>query len=328
VNGQSWFGRKGFPPGLGASGSLVMVGNFDGVHRGHRFVLERGIELARERALVPLVLTFDPHPSVVLGRGLRPVLTPLERKLDLLTRLSPALGVVVEPFTRELAAATPLEFARDLLLGKLGARLVTVGQNFRFGRGRAGDAATLAALGSELGFEARAEALHADELGVISSTRIRDLITAGEVREAERLLGRPHALSGQVEHGEKRARQLGIPSANIAAIPELLPARGIYSVLVDLLEGSAYQKLGLGVANIGVRPTLGEGELKVEVHVLDYSGDLYGRSLRVHLVERLRDELRFDGLPKLQAQLDRDKLDAARSLCERRPDPEAHGAWH
>jgi len=305
-----------------------MVGNFDGVHRGHRFVLERGLELARERALVPLVLTFDPHPSVVLGRGLRPVLTPLERKIDLLTRLSPALGVVVEPFTRELAAATPLEFARDLLLGKLGARLVTVGQNFRFGRGRAGDAATLAALGSELGFEARAEALHADQVDVISSTRIRDLITAGEVREAERLLGRPHALSGVVEHGEKRARQLGVASANIAAIPELLPARGIYSVLVDLLEGSAYQTLGRGVANIGVRPTLGEGELKVEVHVLDYSGDLYGRSLRVHFVERLRDELRFDGLPKLQAQLDRDKLDAARSLRERRPDPEAQGAWH
>lgn len=317
----------------GPKGTLVMVGNFDGVHRGHQWVLEHGLEQARELGLAPVVLTFDPHPSVVLGRGVHPVLTPLERKVDLLRRLGPELRVVVEPFTRELAAATPLEFARDLLQGKLGARRVDVGENFRFGRGRAGDAKTLEALGRQLGFEARAEVLHADERGVISSTRIRELITSGALGEAERLLGRPHALSGEVVHGDQRARQLGIPSANLGGVRELLPARGVYTVLVDLLEGplsdgSSYRMLAPGVANVGVRPTEGAGELRVEVHVLGFSGDLYGRSLRAHFVERLREELTFASLSELRAQLDDDKVVAAARLAHRRPDPAAGGAWH
>ena len=309
-------------------GTLVMVGNFDGVHRGHQWVLRQGLELAEQRGLVPLVLTFDPHPSVVLGRDTRAVLTPIDRKVDLLTRLSEQLGVVVEPFTHELAGASPREFACDLLQRKLAARLVTVGQNFRFGRGRAGDAAMLAALGQELGFEAHAEALHGDDAGTISSTRIRELISGGEVAEAERLLGRPHALTGVVEHGEQMARQLGVPSANLGAIPELLPARGVYAVLVDVLEGSGYRRLAPGVANVGIRPTLGAGELKVEVHALGFSGDLYGRSLRAHFVARLRDELKFDGLEPLRAAIDQDKLDAAERLAGRQPDAHAGGAWH
>jgi riboflavin kinase/FMN adenylyltransferase len=326
VNGQRVDGADRLMPG--PEGTLVMVGNFDGVHRGHRWVLEHGLDQARKHGLAPVVLTFHPHPSVVLGRGLHPVLTPLERKVDLLTRLGPELRVVVEPFTRELAAASPLEFARDLLQGKLGARWVNVGENFRFGRGRAGDARMLEALGRELGFEARAEVLHGDQRGVISSTRIRELITSGALGEAESLLGRPHAVSGEVVQGDQRARQLGIPSANLGGIVELLPGRGVYAVLVDLLEGSSYQKLGPGVANIGVRPTEGAGELRVEVHVLGFSGDLYGRSLRAHFVERLRDELTFASLSELRAQLDEDKVVAAARLAHRRPDPAAGGAWH
>jgi riboflavin kinase/FMN adenylyltransferase len=326
VNGQRVDGADRLMPG--PEGTLVMVGNFDGVHRGHQWVLEHGLEQARRLRLEPVVLTFHPHPSVVLGRGVHPVLTPIERKVDLLTRLSPELRVVVEPFTRELAAASPREFARDLLQGKLGARWVGVGENFRFGHGRAGDAKALETLGRELGFEVRAEVLHGDERGVISSTRIRELITSGALEEAERLLGRPHALSGEVVHGDQRARQLGIPSANLGGMGELLPARGVYAVLVDLLEGSAYQKLGTGVANIGVRPTEGAGELRVEVHVLGFSGDLYGRSLRAHFVERLRDELTFPNLKELRAQLDDDKLVGAARLAQRRPDPAARGAWH
>jgi riboflavin kinase/FMN adenylyltransferase len=309
-----------------------MVGNFDGVHRGHQWVLGRGLELAEQRGLQPVVLTFHPHPSVVLGRGQRPVLTPLERKVELLQRLSPRLRVVVEPFTRELAGVSPRAFARDLLQAKLAARRVTVGQNFRFGRGRAGDAAMLAELGAELGFEAGAEPLQGDGEGAISSTRIRDLITAGEVAAAERLLGRPHALSGVVEPGEQRARQLGIPSANLGQLAELLPARGVYAVLVDILEGEPqggrYRQLAPGVANIGIRPTLGAGELKVEVHALGFSGDLYGRRLRAHFVARLRDETKFASLAELQARLDRDKLEAAELLSGRCPAADAAGAWH
>lgn len=305
-----------------------MVGNFDGVHSGHRWVLEHGIQAAAAAGLDPIVLTFHPHPSEVLGRGSLPVLTPLERKIDLLARLSPRLEIVVEPFTRELAAASPGDFARELLSRALGARQVIVGENFRFGRGRSGDFSTLRALGAELGFEARAEPLHGDSRGVISSTRVRDLIAAGAVDEAELLLGRPHASSGRVCEGDQRARQLGVPSANLGEVPELLPAQGVYAVLVDLLGDGGYAALGRGIANVGVRPTHGAGEVRAEAHVLGYSGDLYGRHIRVHYVARLREERRFSSLDQLKAQLESDKRDGERVLATRQPDPAAGGAWH
>ncbi|HTV24098.1 MAG TPA: riboflavin biosynthesis protein RibF [Polyangiaceae bacterium] len=326
MNGQRIDGAEQLAPKPGSS--LVMVGNFDGVHVGHRWVLERGIQAAAAAGLDPVVLTFHPHPSEVLGRGTLPVLTPLERKVALMARLSPRLKVVVEPFTRELAAASPSDFARELLSRALGARQVIVGDNFRFGRGRSGDFGTLRALGAELGFEARAEPLHGDPAGVISSTRIRDLIASGAVDAAEQLLGRPHAVSGPVREGDQRARQLGVPSANLGSVPELLPAQGVYAVLVDVLGPGGYEALGRGIANVGVRPTHGAGEVRAEAHVLDYSGDLYGREIRVHLVARLRDERRFSGLDELKAQLERDKQDGARVLASRAPDPSAHGAWH
>jgi riboflavin kinase/FMN adenylyltransferase len=326
VNGQRIDGAERLAPQPGST--LVMVGNFDGVHTGHRWVLERGIRAAAAAGLDPIVLTFHPHPSEVLGRGTLPVLTPLERKVALLARLSPRLKVVVEPFTRELASATPGDFARELLSGALGARQVIVGENFRFGRGRSGDFDTLRALGVELGFEARAEPLHDDAAGVISSTRIRELIQRGAVEAAEALLGRPHALSGPVSEGDRRARQLGVPSANLGSVPELLPARGVYAVLVDLLGPEGYTALGRGIANVGVRPTHGSGEVRAEAHVLDFSGDLYGQSIRVHLVARLRDERRFGSLDELTAQLERDKQDGARVLASRIEDPAACGAWH
>lgn len=305
-----------------------MVGNFDGVHSGHRWVLEQGIRAAASAGLDPIVLTFHPHPSEVLGRGTLPVLTPLERKVTLLTRPSPRLKVVVEPFTRELAAASPGDFARELLGRALGARQVIVGQNFRFGRGRSGDFDTLRTLGAELGFEARAETLHSDAAGVISSTRIRELIASGAVEGAEQLLGRPHALSGLVCEGDRRARQLGVPSANLGSVSELLPAQGVYAVLVDVLGPDGYAALGRGIANVGVRPTHGAGDVRAEAHVLDFSGDLYGRSIRVHLVARLREERRFGGLDELKAQLECDKRDGARLLASRTPEPAARGAWH
>jgi riboflavin kinase/FMN adenylyltransferase len=326
VNGQRIDGAERLSPRPGST--LVMVGNFDGVHLGHQWVLEQGIAAAAAEGLDPIVLTFHPHPSEVLGRGTLPVLTPLERKIELLARLSPRLAVVVEPFTRELAAASPAEFATRLLQQSLGARRVIVGENFRFGSGRSGDFATLRNLGGQLGFEARAETLHGDASGVVSSTRIRELISAGAVDAAQTLLGRPHALSGPVQEGDRRARQLGVPSANLGRVAELLPAQGVYAVLVDVLEPSGYRALGRGIANVGVRPTHGAGDVRAEAHVLDFSGDLYGRSIRVHLVSRLRDERRFSGLDELRAQLDQDKRDGERVLAARVADPQAGGAWH
>jgi riboflavin kinase/FMN adenylyltransferase len=204
-----------------------------------------------------------------------------------------------------------------------------VGENFRFGRGRAGDAQSLKQLGESLGFEAHAAALSSDGEGVISSTRIRELVGAGAVAEAERLLGRPHSLTGVVRTGQGRARLLGVPSANLSDIAEVLPAHGVYAVLVDVQSADGFERLGPGVANIGTRPTLErDGAPGVEVHVLGFDGDLYGKRLRAHLVQRLRDEKRFDGEAALRARLELDKAEADAALREREPDPLAGRAWH
>ncbi len=307
--------------------TLVAIGNFDGVHRGHSDVIHAAVRLARERGLEPLVLTFDPHPSEVLGRGRRDVLTTLERKIELICRLDSAVRVVVEPFTLELAAKTPAEFARELLVGALAAKVVIVGENFRFGHKRAGDLAVLQQLGGELGFEARAEPLTGDDTGVLSSSRVRDAIAAGDVAGAERVLGRPHSLSGVVVPGDRRGRSIGVPTANLAGIVEARPPNGVYACVVDCIDPGATRALSRAVTNIGVRPTVGAGP-SVEAHLLDFDEDLYGKRLRVHLIAHLREERRFAGLEALVAQIKHDIAGARALLAARRPDPTAPGTWY
>lgn len=309
--------------------TLVAIGNFDGVHVGHQAVIRAAASEARERGLLPFVLTFHPHPAQVLGRGGLPILTTIARKTELICRIDPDLRVVVEPFTHELAAMSPEEFVRELLIEALGARVVIIGQNFRFGHNRAGSIETLQALGAELGFDARAEQLAGDDKGTYSSTRARELLEAGDLAVLERVLGRPHALGGTVVEGQKRGRTLGFPTANLSGIAEALPPHGVYAVLVDLLDESTgrAQVLGRGVANLGVRPTLGAGA-SFEVHVFDIDQDLYGRTLRVHLVERLREERRFSDVTALAAQIARDGERAREVIAGRSPDPGAEGAWY
>jgi riboflavin kinase / FMN adenylyltransferase len=307
--------------------SLVAIGNFDGVHRGHQAVIAQAVAEAQRESLTPLVLTFDPHPSLVLGRGILPALTSLDRKLDLLCRESEALRVVVEPFTLELAKTEPHEFAQRLLVEKLGAKVVLVGENFRFGRGRAGDFARLSELGQALGFRALAAALECDASGPISSTRIRAALERGELRAVQELLGRPHALTGRVVAGHGRGRTIGVPTANLEGIGEATPPHGVYAVLVDQRLEGAFTALAGGVANFGVRPTLGAGP-SFEVHLFDTAQDLYGQELRVHLLERLRDEQRFSNVGELVAQITRD-IQAARAVTAvRKPDPKALAAWY
>lgn len=306
--------------------SLVVIGNFDGVHRGHRAVIGAALELATARELAPRALTFHPHPSEVLGRGVHPVLTPVERKVELLQRLSDELKVVVAPFTLELSRMTPREFVRHVLFEQLEAKVVIVGENFRFGHGRAGDLQTLRELGREFGFEARAEPLVGDELGLFSSTRAREALEQGELADVIRCLGRPHALSGTVVEGAQRGRTLGFRTANLADIREALPPYGVYACLVDLVEGGRGRALARGVMNLGVRPTLQAG-YSAEVHLLDWQGDLYGATLRVHLVERLRAEQRFSGLEALVEQIRRDAAAARERLAGAVPEPAANGAW-
>jgi riboflavin kinase / FMN adenylyltransferase len=324
VRSQRVFGA--FEPSF-SRGSLVAIGNFDGVHRGHQAVVGQAVRLAQAASLTPLVLTFDPHPSQVLGRGALPALTTLDRRVELLRRQSAQLSVVVESFTLPLAQMEPVDFARNLLVTGLGAKMVIVGENFHFGRGRAGDFAELSRLGEELGFSARAAELERDEVGPISSTRVRGALQRGDLEEAESLLGRPHSVTGLVIPGQGRGRTIGVPTANLSELPEALPPHGVYAVLVDRKTEAGFEALGGGVANFGVRPTLGAGP-SFEAHLFDTSVDLYGQELRVHLLSRLREERKFSDVDELRAQITRD-MDAARSLtASRKPDPSAHGAWY
>lgn len=282
--------------------ALVAIGNFDGVHLGHRAVLGAASGEARALGLQLIALTFHPHPAEVLGRGTQPILTPLDRKVELLCALDPALRVVVEPFTKELAAMSPRTFVEELLVAALGAEVVVVGQNFRFGRERLGDLPLLATLGEQLGFEARVEPLSQDSAGPISSSRIRAAIAVGDLGSAERWLGRPHALSGVVVRGDGRGRTIGVPTANLGSVVEAQPPHGVYACLVDRLDDTGAVSLSTGVANIGNRPTVGAG-FSVEVHLHDFDADLYGARLRVHLIQRIREERKFESIAALVAQI-------------------------
>lgn len=308
-------------------GTLVAIGNFDGVHLGHRAVIEDALAEARQSDLLPLVLTFDPHPAQVLGRGVRPQLTVLDRKVELVERLGSELRVAVEPFTLELSKLSPERFAREFLIDVLGAKVVIVGDNFRFGHGRSGDLPTLARLGAELGFAAHASSLSGDALGPYSSTRARAALAAGDLPATTAVLGRPHSLSGEVIHGAQRGRTIGVPTANLGSVPEALPPFGVYAVLVDRVVDGVPQALAKGVANIGLRPTVSAG-FGVEVHLFDFDGDLYGATLRVHLLQRLREERKFAGLDELKAQIAVDSAAARAATASAAPDPAARGAWH
>ncbi len=293
--------------------SVVAIGNFDGVHRGHQAILSHARDEAKAQGLSVCALTFHPHPGDVLGRGSPPKLTSLERRVELLATAG-ADRVVVRRFDHEFAAWTPERFARDLLAARMQARLVLVGEDFRFGANRSGDRAMLESLGSGLGFRVRVCEFATDHGGAFSSTRARAALLAGDLPAVERVLGRRHALSGTVAHGEKLGRTLGFPTANLAAVPEMLPPDGIYAVLVDEVgEGGHPTALAAGALSIGVRPTIeGAQGRTVEVFLLDFARDLYGKALRLHLVARLREERKYPSLDELKGQIARDVDDARR----------------
>ncbi|MCL2726578.1 MAG: bifunctional riboflavin kinase/FAD synthetase [Polyangiaceae bacterium] len=297
------------------SPSVVAVGNFDGVHKGHQAVIKQARALADAHGFECVALTFDPHPAEVLGRGAPARLTTLEMRVDLL-RASGASDVVVEPFTMELANSSPSIFVRDLLVARLHTRVVVVGKNFHFGKKRAGSFETMRALGAELGFDAVAAEVAGDARGRFSSSRARAAIAAGDVVGAAAVLGRFHALTGVVEQGDKLGRKIGFPTANLGGVVEMLPPTGVYAVWVTR-RASPDDLRQAGVMNIGVRPTVGGTKLRIEVHLLEAGRDLYGAKLRVDLVERLRDEAAFDGLPELEAQIKKDIARARAVLADR-----------
>jgi riboflavin kinase/FMN adenylyltransferase len=284
--------------------SVVVIGNLDGVHRGHQAVLRQARSLADARKLELVVLTFDPHPAEVLHGTKKPRLCTVEHRVALLKE-NGADRVVVEPFTLELAALTPEAFASELLSQRLQCGAVVVGANFRFGAQRAGDLAALRGFGQSLGFEVVAAEMAGDEKGPFSSTRVRTAISAGDLAEATRTLGRPHSISGVIEHGDKRGRTIGFPTANVGGVTELLPPYGVYAVRADEKPG---------VMNLGVRPTVDGANLRVEVHLFDFSGDIYDQPMRVHLIGRVREERKFAGLDELKAQIALDAQAARKML--------------
>ncbi len=294
-------------------GATVAMGNFDGVHRGHRAVLEAA-RAARPDAPFGVV-TFDPHPR----RFFAPDAPPFE----LMTAATKArrlekLGVerlFTLPFGPDLAALTAEAFARDILVERLGVAHVTVGADFRFGARRSGDAATLAALGEALGFGVTAAPILGDgDAGDVSSSAIRTALREGRPEEAARILGHWHRIEGPVLHGDKRGRVLGYPTANMSLDGLMTPRFGVYAVLVDVLEGpwtGGYR----GVASLGVRPMFGENQPNLETHLFDFMGDLYDARISVALVAFQRPELSFDGVDALIAQMAEDSAEARRRLA-------------
>ncbi len=296
-------------------GASAALGNFDGVHRGHQAV----IDLARREGAPLGVVTFEPHPRQFFAPDAPPFrLMNAAARAHRLDRLGVDLLFELR-FDAEMAGRSAEEFARDVLAGRLGLSHVVVGADFRFGKGRQGDVETLKELGARYGFEVSAAELVAGEDGEFSSTAIRAALTEGRPEDARRMLGHWHRIDGAVSHGDKRGRDLGFPTANIVLEDLLLPKFGIYAVIAEVLDGP-HRGQWRGAANLGVRPTFGVNAPNLEVHLLDFEGDLYGAEMSVALVSYLRGEEKFDDLDALIAQMRAD-CDAARDRLDALTDP-------
>lgn len=280
------------PPG----GTVVTIGNFDGVHLGHREIFRRVVGEARARRAAATVITFEPHPLRLLAPDKAPPRINTPREKVRLIRASCIDLLVILPFTSRLAGMSASSFVDDLLVGKLDVRHLVIGYDYAFGRNREGDAAFLGAAARRSGFTL--EVLQPLRAGneIYSSTRIRQALEQGDVAGVVGVLGRHFTLDGKVVSGAGRGRRLGFPTANLATEKELLPREGVYAIRVR-----HRRRMYDAVVNLGRRPTFAGTEPTLEIHILDFSGDLYGARLRLYFVERLRDERRFPSIEALQA---------------------------
>jgi len=286
---------------------VLALGNFDGLHRGHLKIIERVKRGAAEHGGTPMAMTFDPHPPrIVRPDKAPPLLMTKAQRLELLARAGVRCAAVVR-FTRDVSQWDPDTFVRTVLVDWLHVSEVWVGANFLFGHDRAGTFTVLRTLGQRYGFRAdKIDPVRYKEF-VVSSTRIRRLVGEGRMDEAGALLGRPYFIDGTVVEGRRMGRELGFPTANVATENELLPPHGVYACTV-LVEGVVHP----AVTNVGVRPTFGAGAVTVEAHLLNYSGNLYDRRVRVAFVQRLRDEQTFDSVDALREQIGMDRQRAER----------------
>ena len=302
----------GFPQ-VGA-GSVVTVGTFDGVHLGHRDILRRLHARADEAGLPAVLVTFRPHPLAIVNPSAAPMLlTPDEEQLEALADSGPLL-VSVLPFTQALAKYSAGAFVEQILVDRYNMRELVIGYDHGLGRGREGDAARLTELGRRRGFRVEVVEATRDGAGVpMSSSAIRTAIAHGDLDPARRSLGRHYGFRGIVVPGQQRGRALGYPTMNIelSSPRKLLPPEGVYAVRAHLARGT----FG-GMMNLGTRPTFGEFDRTLEVHVFDASEDWYGDAVSVHLIRRLRDTTRFESVDALVAQLARDASDAKVALTQ------------
>ena len=292
--------------------AVITIGNFDGVHIGHQALFHEVIEKADTIGGTSIVMTFDPHPVRVLKQnGHLPLITLNEQKIELIENTGIDVLICIQ-FNKAFAAISAKEFIEDLLLKCIGMKAIVVGKDYTFGRNREGNLELLQTYADNLGFEVIVADWVQTSKGLtdrISSTRTRELVMAGEVAGAKKLLGRYYQIRGVVTTGRNRGgRLLGFPTANIILHDELCPKNGVYAVTVDCME-----KKYLGVANIGYSPTFDDGVFSVEVHILDFNENIYGQKIRVNFVQRIRDEIKFSDITELSDAIRKD-IEKARKI--------------
>jgi len=306
--------RDAAGPCLVPAGSVLAVGAFDGLHRGHAALLDCARARATAQGLTPAGVSFEPLPRAFFSRTPLPRLSSLREKLCGF-RDAGIQRLLLLRFNAALAAMNAEDFVREVIVGRMNAREVWVGADFRFGHRRAGDVPLLQSLGAQLGFEVHMlETIEAEEGGRVSATRIRELLAAGEFVQAARLLGRPFAIGGRVVRGNRVGRELGYPTANIRLGRRVSPVQGIFAVRIGGVDAQPRP----GVASLGVRPMFDGREPLLEAHLFDFDGDLYGRRIEVEFVAKLRDEGKFADLDALKVQMDRDAAQA-REILNRHP---------
>jgi len=285
-------------------GAVLTIGNFDGVHLGHQAILKYVVERAGGLGTVGAAMTLDPHPIKLLRPRVAPrLLSTLDQRLELIGRTGIEVALVV-PFTHRLARMPAEDFVKDVLVERLGIREVYIGANFRFGADRGGDVALLERMGAELGFKAAASPIVEIEGGVVSSTRVRQAVSDGEMTEAARMLGRDHFIDGCVLEGKRLGRKLGFPTLNIEVENEIEPANGVYITAVHI---PSFGRTFASVTNVGTRPTVYENSiLTIETHLLDFMADVYRESVRLYFIKHLRDEVSFPSTVQLMSQIQKD----------------------
>jgi len=290
--------------------AVITVGNFDGVHIGHQGLLKEVKKRADKMSGTSIVLTFEPHPLKVLKEKKIPLITPFERKIELIEKLGIDV-VICLPFTREFSKVSAREFVEEILLKKIGMKEIVVGYDYTFGHKREGNIDLLKKLGDELGFKVCILGPILVDNMIVSSTRIRNLIMEGELEKVKTLLNRYYQVSGEVIAGHDRGgRLLGFPTANLKLVNEVFPKNGVYVVEV-IYNNKVYG----GVTNIGFKPTFGNDALSVETHILDFDQNIYGKKIKLNFIKRLRNEKKFSSIEALAAQIKRD-IEEARKILQ------------